>query len=56
LYDAETLTLRKVYPKYLGSFTSWCWRRVENIRWTDRVRNDEVLYRVNTKTLLDCVL
>jgi hypothetical protein len=24
----------------------WCWRRVEKIRWTDRVRNEVVLYRV----------
>jgi hypothetical protein len=24
----------------------WCWRRVENIGWTDRVRNGEVLLRV----------
>jgi hypothetical protein len=24
----------------------WCWRRVEKINWTDRVRNEEVLLRV----------
>jgi hypothetical protein len=24
----------------------WCWRRMEKISWTDRVRNEEVLYRV----------
>jgi hypothetical protein len=24
----------------------WCWRRMEKIGWTDRVRNEEVLYRV----------
>jgi hypothetical protein len=24
----------------------WCWRRMEKIRWTDRVRNEEVLHRV----------
>jgi len=24
----------------------WCWRRVEKISWTDRVRNEEVLHRV----------
>jgi hypothetical protein len=23
----------------------WCWRRMEKISWTDRVRNEEVLYR-----------
>jgi hypothetical protein len=24
----------------------WCWRRLEKISWTDRVRNEEVLQRV----------
>jgi hypothetical protein len=24
----------------------WCWRRMEKISWTDRVRNEEVLRRV----------
>jgi hypothetical protein len=24
----------------------WCWRRMEKIRWTDHVRNEEVLLRV----------
>src|SRR5215510_8259351 len=25
----------------------WCWKRMEKISWTDRVRNEEVLRRVN---------
>jgi hypothetical protein len=25
----------------------WCWRRMEKISWTDRVRNEKVLHRVN---------
>ena len=25
----------------------WCWRRMEKISWTDHVRNEEVLRRVN---------
>jgi len=25
----------------------WCWRRMEKISWTDRVRSEEVLLRVN---------
>ena len=24
----------------------WCWRRLEKISWTDRVKNEEVLHRV----------
>ena len=25
----------------------WCWRRMDKISWTDHVRNEEVLLRVN---------
>jgi len=32
--------------KYLESFEIWCWRRMEKISLTDRVRNEEVLQRV----------
>ena len=39
-------TLWKVHQKYLGSFEMWCWRRMEKISWTDRVRNTEVLQSV----------
>jgi hypothetical protein len=46
LCGAETWTLRKVDQKYLESFELWGWRRMEKIRWTDRVRNEEVLHRV----------
>jgi len=43
LYGAETGTLRAVDQKHLESFEMWCWRRVENISWTDHMRNEEVL-------------
>jgi hypothetical protein len=46
LCGAETRTLRKVDQKYLESFEMWCWKRMEQIIWTDRVRNEEVLHRV----------
>ena len=36
-----------VPQKYLESFEMWCWRRMEKISWTDHVRNEEVLLRVN---------
>jgi len=42
LYGAGTLTLRKVYQKYMGSFEMWCCRRVEKISWPDHVRNEVV--------------
>ena len=45
LCGAEIWVLREVDQKYLGSFEMWCWRRMEKISWTDRVRNEEVLLR-----------
>jgi hypothetical protein len=45
VYGAETWTLRKVDQRYLGSFEMWCRRRMGNISWTDRLRNEEVLHR-----------
>jgi hypothetical protein len=46
LYCAETWTIRAVDQKYLESSEMLCWRRMEKISWTDRVRNEEVLLRV----------
>jgi hypothetical protein len=46
LYGAETWTLRTVDQKNLERFEMWCWRRMEKISWTDHVRNEEVLFRV----------
>ena len=31
----------------LNTFEMWCWRRMEKISWTDHVRNEDVLLRVN---------
>jgi hypothetical protein len=45
-YDASFVwCFRKVDQKYLGSFKKWCWRRIQNIIWTDRARN-EILHTV----------
>jgi len=41
------LELRAADQKYLESFEMWCWRRMEKISWTDHVRNEEVLLRIN---------
>jgi hypothetical protein len=46
LYGAETWTLRAVDQKHLESFEMLCWRRMEKISWTDRLRNEGVLLRV----------
>jgi hypothetical protein len=52
---AETWTLRKVDQKYLESSEMWCRRRTEKISWTDRVRNEEVLYTVKDRNILSTI-
>jgi hypothetical protein len=47
LYCAETWTLRAADQQYLESFELWRWRRMEKFSWTDHVRNEEVLLRIN---------
>jgi hypothetical protein len=43
LCGAETWTLRKIVKKkHLESFEIRCWRSMEKISWTDRVRNKDV--------------
>jgi hypothetical protein len=46
LHGAETWTLWAVDQKQLENFEMWCWRRMENISWTDHLRNEAVLLRV----------
>ena len=47
LYGTEIWTLRAADQKYLESIEMWCWRRMEKVSWTNHVRNEEVLLRVN---------
>jgi len=47
LHGAENRTLWAADQKYLESSEMWYWRRMEKISWTDHVRNEEVLLRVN---------
>jgi hypothetical protein len=48
LCGAENWALRTADQKYLESLKMWSWKTVEII-WTDRVRNKEVLHRINEK-------
>jgi len=43
---SEVWTLRKVDQKYIESFEMWCWRRMEKISWTYRVKNEDILFRI----------
>ena len=51
LYGAETWMPQATDQKRLESFEMWCWRRME-ISWTDHVRNEEVLLRVNEQRII----
>ena len=49
LHGAETWTLRKKDIEMLESFEMWIWRRMEKIKWIDKITNLEVLRRVDEK-------
>lgn len=46
LYGAETWTLRKEGERRLEALEMWIWRRMEQVKWEDQIRNEEVLRRV----------
>ena len=46
LYGAETWTLRRNEQKQLEAFEMWVWRRMERLKWTDKIKNAIVLERV----------
>ena len=55
-YGAETSTLQKVDQKCFESRATetWSWRRMEKIRWNERVRNEvkeerDILYRMKRR-------
>src|SRR6187551_1651936 len=49
LYGAETWTLRREDIKRIEAMEMWLWRRMEGVRWEDRVTNEEVLKRIGEK-------
>ena len=46
LYGAGTWTLRRNERKRLEAFEMWTWRRMERVKWTDKIKNGVVLERV----------
>ena len=46
LYVAEIWTLRRNEQKRLEAFEMWVWRRLESVKWTDKIKNALVLERV----------
>ena len=43
LYGVETWTLRRNEHKRLEAFEMWIWRRMERVKWTDKIKNAVVL-------------
>ena len=43
--------------KYLESFEMWCWRKIKEIKWSEKVTNEQVLDRIGEKrTLINNIL
>jgi hypothetical protein len=42
LYGSETWTVGKNEEEDVNAFETWSWSRMLKIKWTDRIRNDEV--------------
>ncbi|KAJ4448457.1 hypothetical protein ANN_10473 [Periplaneta americana] len=49
---AETWTLRRSEEKRIESFEMWMWRKMERVKWTDRIRNEAVLERLDEERLM----
>src|SRR6188508_1743159 len=52
MYGCETWTLRKAKIDKLQALDMWIWRRLENISWEQKIRNEEVLTRVKESRCL----
>jgi len=48
-YGCESWTWHKAMRMKINAFEMWCYRRILKISWMDRVKNEEVLYRVQGK-------
>jgi hypothetical protein len=51
LYGSENWALGKLERKYLESFEMWCFRRLEKIKWSEKVIDEEVLERIGEKRI-----
>ena len=52
LYYCEIWTLRKEEINRLEALKMWLWRKLEKIKWQDKIRNDEVLTIVDESRCL----
>jgi hypothetical protein len=52
MYASETWTLRKEEIRRLEAFEMWVWRKMEDIRWTEKITNEKVLQAVEEERQL----
>ncbi|KAJ4427509.1 hypothetical protein ANN_25157 [Periplaneta americana] len=48
----KRLTLRRNEEKRIEAFEMWIWRRLEHVKWTDRIRNEVVLESVGEERMM----
>jgi hypothetical protein len=48
LYGCEFWTLKKKDVKLLQSLENWLYRRMQRMSWTQKIRNEDVLNRMET--------
>lgn len=57
LFGTKTWTERRKEAQYSESFEMWRWRRLQSIKWTDKIKSDQVLERVKEgKCMLHAVM
>ena len=49
MYGCETWTIGEVERKRLEAFEMSCYKRMMNIKWMDRITNEEVLGRIGER-------
>ena len=47
MYGCETWTMRKKEIRSLEAFEMWIYRKMNRIRWTDKISNEELLKMLN---------
>ena len=51
-FECQTWTIGEMERKRLEAFEMWCYRRMMNIEWMDKITNEEVLGRIGEKRTL----
>lgn len=46
-YGSETWTVNKKTEKSLENVDMWCWRGLLKVSWTERISNEEVVWRMD---------